>query len=59
MIILKHIRCPNCNRINGAMSSDTKGIQQFICKDSRCRYEFYVVDGIVDEKFDKSVVKII
>jgi len=58
MIQLKYIRCPNCSRVNGAMS-ESKGVQQFICKDSRCRHEFYVVDGVVDKSFDKSSVKLI
>jgi len=39
------------------MSVDSKGVQQFICKDSRCRYKFFTVDGKVDIEFnDKSVI---
>jgi len=58
---LRYIRCPipNCNRINGAISIDTKGVQQFICKNSKCRHEFYAVDGKVVDNFDKSLIVVL
>jgi len=59
VVELKYIRCPNCNKVNGAISLYSIGVQQLICKDSRCRHEFYVVDGVVDKAFDKSSVKLI
>jgi len=59
MIQLKYIRCPNCNRINGAVSIDNIGVQQFICKDSRCRNEFYVVNANVDKNFNTKIVEFV
>ena len=53
-IKLEAIRCPNCNRAVGLMSKDTKGIQKYICRSSRCRYEFFVVDGSIDENFART-----
>ena len=52
---LFYVCCPNCNRKVGAMSIDTKGIQQYICKDSRCRNVFYVVDGKIREKVSENI----
>ena len=52
---LLYVHCPNCNRKCGAISLDTKGIQQYVCKDSKCRCTFYTVDGKVQEKLIEKV----
>lgn len=55
VIKLHYVLCPRCGRIDGEISSDTKGIQRYICKNSRCRCKFYTVDGKVKEKIHENV----
>lgn len=55
MITLKYIHCPNCQRINGAVSVDSTGVQEIICKDSRCRTKFYVVNAKIEKEFKAEI----